>query len=466
MAKGFGRGANAITVGMIVFVALWLTSTVFLVILYTGQEQIVTENNRLREDNRKLISDAERRSVSLFEQARAGGPTVVGLLEGARSEMAKLATGDANSNVAAAQDKLNEILRAIQSDAALTDPQRFQGLSYHQALVLLYEAYNSQGTVRRDLEAKVAQILGEVARFAESSTQNGADFEKRARELAEQLKAVEAGRDRYHAERDKHVTELEKIYEDRRLLSDADLTRERQRVALLETQISQLRQRLQSLQEKFGDLLIGPEDLATARLPDGRILTAIAGDEVVYIDLGEKDRLVLGMTFAVYSPDTGIPVNGRSKAQIEVVSIGETSAECKILQQYGRNLILEGDWIANPVYDRSRPVRFVVAGDFDLDHDSVADGNGAEVLAARINKWGGTIEAEVTALTDFVVLGVPPRKPRPISEATPEETARMQALQRRFDSYQQAYETARNLTVPTMTQQVFLTFLGFGGAAL
>ena len=48
MAKGQQQGVNAITVWMIVFVALWLTSTVFLVILYTGQEELRTENLRVQ----------------------------------------------------------------------------------------------------------------------------------------------------------------------------------------------------------------------------------------------------------------------------------------------------------------------------------------------------------------------------------------------------------------------------------
>jgi len=59
MAKGQQQGVNAITVGMLVFVTLWLTSTVFLIILYTGQEVLNVENARLRSENRRLISPSE-----------------------------------------------------------------------------------------------------------------------------------------------------------------------------------------------------------------------------------------------------------------------------------------------------------------------------------------------------------------------------------------------------------------------
>ncbi len=95
MARGQQQGAGAITVWMIIFVALWLTSTVFLVVLYTGQEELHTQINSLQADKDKLISPDEQRSVELVRNARSraeGGPTVVGILEGERKKMAALAT--------------------------------------------------------------------------------------------------------------------------------------------------------------------------------------------------------------------------------------------------------------------------------------------------------------------------------------------------------------------------------------
>ena len=55
MARGQQQGFGSVTIWMIVFVALWLTSTVFLVLLYTAQEELTTENDSLREDNAVLI---------------------------------------------------------------------------------------------------------------------------------------------------------------------------------------------------------------------------------------------------------------------------------------------------------------------------------------------------------------------------------------------------------------------------
>ena len=159
-------------------------------------------------------------------------------------------------------------------------------------------------------------------------------------------------------------------------------------------------------------MLIGPERLATARQPDGKILTAVPGDQVVYIDLGQKDTLTLGLQFTVYSAKTGIPPDGHGKARVEVVSISPESAECRIMYVRPGQVILEGDLVANPVYDPNRPLTFVVNGEFDLDRDGIVDRNGAATLESLIRDWGGRVSSEVTPLTDFVVLGTPPRRPR------------------------------------------------------
>jgi hypothetical protein len=207
--------------------------------------------------------------------------------------------------------------------------------------------------------------------------------------------------------------------------------------------------------------MIGPQELSTARQPDGRILTAVPGDEVVYIDLGRNDRLVLGIAFAVYSADDGIPADGRAKARIEVVSIDEEAAECKIVGVAPNEIILEGDLIANPIYEPNRAVGFLVVGEFDLDHDGVLDADGAAAVESLIIEWGGTLSSEVTALTDFVVLGGAPRRPRPLPEGAPEQAERHRMVLQVYDHYVKTAEAARTLAVPILTQEVFLNFLGY-----
>jgi hypothetical protein len=114
--------------------------------------------------------------------------------------------------------------------------------------------------------------------------------------------------------------------------------------------------------------------------------------------------------------------------------------------------------VANPVYDPTRPPTFLMLGEFDLDRDGVLDRTGPAAVEALIANWGGKVTNELTPLTDFVVLGAPPQKPRTSTDgslvsATASPTA--------WDTYNATAEAARSMSVPVMTQNVFLSFLGY-----
>ena len=463
MARAQQQGGGAVTVWMIVFAALWLTSTVFLVFLYTGQEELRNANNRLKADKAQLVSSDEESRIPAMRSAVAGGPTAIGLLEEARGTIAFLASGDATHDVAMVRSKRDELLGQISGDAYVSDPDVFDDLSFHEALSLLYEDFKKEHELRVTGERRIGELDTEVSGLVQLNTDQKADFEQRAKELGDQLVSVESDRSRDRTERDEAVARLEREFEARRAQADADLTSQRQRRAEAERLLQESQKRLVAQQKKFGALMIGPRELATAREPDGRILTAIPGDEIVYINLGRDDRLTLGLQFAVYDAETGIPADGRGKGQIEVVSIFDSSAECKVVRNFGPHLILEGDWIANPVYDASRPPSFLVIGAFDLNRDGAADAAGAAAIESMIADWGGTVTTDLTALTDFVVLGAAPPRPIKLSDPTPEQAVRARSMQALWDHYMETVNAARSLSVPVMTQEVFLNFLGYSG---
>lgn len=461
MARVQLKGVNSITVWMIVFVSLWLTSTVLLVIMYTQQEELSDQAAKVQQDNERLITDTERRSVELFQRAQPGGPTVVGLLEGARAETAELATGEPGDSPAAVRTKLDEFLAAIRSDDIVPKPRSYQDVSYQDALTMLYESFRADHVVRLQASSRVEELEGEVDRLVKANAEQQSSFDKRTRELGDQFAEAEADRQTKLKERDEAVEALARRFDEQRTLTEADLTRVRQENAALTEQIDGLRERFAAFQSKFGELLIGPEELATARKPDGRILTAVPGDNVVYIDLGRDDMLTLGLKFAVYPADAGITAEGGSKAQIEVVSIAEQSAECRIVSVANAQVILPNDLIANPIYDRDRQLTFVVLGEFDLNHDGVLDPGGAAFVGSMIINWGGLLSDELTALTDFAIVGRAPRRPRSNADTSPERAERARTMQEAFDRYNTVLASAQSLSVPILTQEVFLNFLGY-----
>ncbi len=468
MAKGQQQGVNAITVWMIVFVALWLTSTVFLVILYTGQAELVGENARLQSANRRLMSPSEEKALDVVKAAQESGPTVVGLLEEARSQTAMLTTGEAANSAGEIRTKRDQLLRLIRSEGVISKPDAFDDVPYHDALARLYESYKAEQALRKTAEDRAAQLESQVTQFVEAGTNQKNSFDKQAKDTAQQLTQIEEDRTAYRAERDKVVKELERKFDEDRKRNDADLTKERQQRAAAEKRLVDLQKRIAAQQEKLGGLLIGPEKLSTARQPDGKVLTAIPGDEVVYINLGRQHGLTLGLQFAVYTARTGIPEDGRGKAQIEVVSISDSSAECRIVSVAANEMILEADLIANPVYDPDRPLTFVVLGEFDLNRDGLPDRDGAATLESLITNWGGKVSAELTPLTDFVVLGTAPRRPKSTGEGTDQsgQAAAKDPSQRAWTLYNELLESAKTLSVPILPQDVFLNFLGYGGRSV
>lgn len=460
MAKG-QRAAGPMVVWMIVFVALWLTSTVFLVILYTGQEEINKLNTRLKAANARLITPSQDRSLAQAQLAQAGGPTVVGLLEQARGDTAFVATGHEDDGVAVIRAKRDQVTDAIAQDGMVSSADAFQDLSLHESLNLLYESYKAQHGLLKSTQTRVEEQDAEVARLVQLNADQQNDFDTKAKELSDQLEAAEASRVAYRTERDASIATLESDFTASRDQCDADLTAARQRVTSLERAMADLQQRYAAREERLGDVLVGPDVLATARQEDGKILMAIPGDEVVYINLGSDDGLTLGLQFSVYSADDGIPADGRAKARIEVASISESSAECKIVQTARTQIVLEGDLVANPIYDRDRRLTFLAIGGFDLNRDGQIDPDGLSTVKAMISQWGGVLTEELDARTDFVVLGGPPRRPRPLADVPAERRERHQAVQAEWDRYTALVDTAKRLSIPVMPQDVFLNFLGF-----
>jgi hypothetical protein len=127
-----------------------------------------------------------------------------------------------------------------------------------------------------------------------------------------------------------------------------------------------------------------------------------------------------------------------------------------------KEVILEGDLIASPVYDPDRSPSFAVLGDFDLNHDGIRDSGGRSTIVSLIAEWGGTVVDEVTAMTDFVVVGAAPAAPKRVSNPSAEQTAAALTQQQVLDAYSNQLATTNLLAVPAMTQDVFLNFLGFG----
>jgi hypothetical protein len=303
------------------------------------------------------------------------------------------------------------------------------------------EAEDNLQTVRDEFAAQVAELQEELDQVAQDSiAQLAAKDEQLARQQAEAEAIGEAlskaNVDIQASERD-HGIEVYKLNEQLRKLEEENAV------------------------YKGG---FDPYDILSKA--DGRVLRAIPGSDVVYIDLGERDRIKPGLTFEVFSPtaDEGAG-QFRGKASVEVAAVMETTAECLVTRAVRGRPIVEGDVVINIAYERSRRTKFVVRGEFDLNYDGQPDWDGLEKVTAIIQAWGGQVVDSVDESTDFLVVGMGPQAAtlasgRPVSDVIRDlADSRLDQL----TAYEQDIEQARTLYIPIITQSQFLFLTGYSG---
>jgi hypothetical protein len=238
--------------------------------------------------------------------------------------------------------------------------------------------------------------------------------------------------------------------------------------------IAQKDKQIQTLQQRLGDIRLNPNE-ATIQKPDGQIVR-LPGNNLAVINLGLGDHVAQGMTFEVYDKYAGIPALGadgtregempKGKASIEVMKIGPGFSECRIIRKEAGHNMVQGDLIANLVYDKTQKYNFVVYGDFDLDGDGRASAGDAEVIRRLITAWGGNVVNDVNVNTDFIVMGVEPKvDAAPSKDANAVEQAAHQRAVAELDKYLDVRKQAMSLNIPILNQNRFLNFVGYTSQA-
>jgi hypothetical protein len=151
----------------------------------------------------------------------------------------------------------------------------------------------------------------------------------------------------------------------------------------------------------------------------------------------------------------------QGKASIEVVRLSNRQAECRIIRQSVGQPVVEGDLIANLVYDKNTKYSFVVFGEFDLDQDGTPTPGDAEVVQRLITQWGGKLQQGVAVDTDYVVLGFEPEVPLREDNETPTDVIRRENAEKAAEAYAAVRNRAIELNVPILNQNRFLYYVGY-----
>jgi len=236
---------------------------------------------------------------------------------------------------------------------------------------------------------------------------------------------------------------------------------------LLKTQaeLNVAQNRLQEALTAVGKIKPAPDQEAAAFRPDGKVILVDDAAGVIRINLGAEDRVYRGLTFSVYDKASGIPRDGKPKAEVEVFAVDQKVCAARIISGDPKNPVSTDDLVANLIWDSGKENSFVIAGEFDLDRNGTQDYDAIGKIEALIRKWGGSIAQDVSAKTDYVILGAEPKvPPQPTLEAQtsdPTLVDKYNAARQRLERYDRIRQQAQALWVPIFSYERFLHFTGY-----
>ncbi len=498
--QGGRGGITAVHVWLIVFVGLWLLSSVLAVVLYVGREKLLDRAQDAEQKADKLMRSNERSRFTVFIDQAGENRSLASVLDEERSRLARLIGYEETISAAAAGRQVKELVQDVEK----TVPKGVQlpdllGADLTTVIQRLQAALVSQAKARADAQSRLASAIQDKAGAVAKQQRQAEEFEKALDGFAAQLKKNEEATQQAIAQTNQ---ELEKLKKD--LITERDrfgetIVKTRKDLIAARNESQQLQDELKDIRQGMSRFKPKVASLGLAAQADGKVVRAQSDESLVYIDLGKDDNLTLGLRFEVFSPaahvefsratdaasedrgeakkgaaETAGPPAVAGKATVEVVGIHELTASCRVLSSKPTDPIVPGDLIVNVVYDRDRKYQFAVVGRFDLDGNGMFDPQDTEQIKAWIKSWGGEvvelpdepIQGGAYGLegVDFLVMGQAPPEPPKLKRGQvvpPEERTRREALAKAHDRFYAIQREAKELSVAVLTQAQFLHFVGY-----
>lgn len=450
------RRGNAF-IGMLVFVFI----SVICLGLFVFELTRVKEATERASDLQRRLNEQGSAPSYYADEAKSRNSPIFGVMADDLKTMGTIISGSQSVSAASIRKQVDDVVKPLAA--------KWEGVfnADDTLLTIIQKMEKQLGSQKEQLETslRVAEdTQQEVKTLNEQLKMASEQFTAQINTMGEQVKQQEEEKVRQLTDKDKQLTELQNNLNTteqhvQQLIRDG-LKEARQKdleIARLENQLHTVTDQMKTLKPSTFD----PD--AIVRQADGQVLRAIPGSDVAYINIGAKDKVKVGMGFEVYSQGRETQPGLRGKASLEVVSVMDNTSECRIARQSTGQPIIEGDYIVNIAYDRSRKPRFLVEGDFDLNFDGLVDFDGRDKIMAIIRQWGGEIVNELDTNTDFVVVGL---APTPIDvPANASALVKDQAMRKSLENskFKNLVDQARTLGVPIVTQNQFLYMVGFAG---
>ena len=443
--------STGLQVGLIIAVVVALIAAVAAFILYRNDQQNAARYASIDREKQNVQSAAERARQELSEVKRVLGITATETGAGA-DPAGDTVLGIANARIAALSDGGNAT--SVLEVAETLDAQLAAARTKESQLALEKAQLEQQ---YRQLER---QFNEKAQQFSDVATRANAD-----------LSDVQAGAE-------------EKITDSNRSRLEAEDALTALRAELQETK-DRFQNQVRSLEDERDDLIrINQRLLAANEANDSKQFTSADGEvvrveprtETIYVDLGRNDQIRPGVTFSVYDKNEVGPNGGdRSalKGAIEILNVGNSLSEARILQDDYKNPISAGDPIFSPVWSRGQAGKFAFVGLIDLDGDGqtagerdrlrrILDDAGSE-FSVYIDDDGNWVDGDgddsvdrpLDQQTEMLVIGEIPPADELTSESDRAKAEKMRVALKELQSQ------ARRNGIPVKSLKVFLDSIGY-----
>lgn len=441
--------------GLSAFALLALVFFVLFVVYLAKSQQLGNDLVTARSDLQAAVRGDERddrwEEIKRQAQTLGGGKGAVRYLDQSLADTMRLVTGNRKETVESLAKKVSDSYGAGAPPliTIITDKDK----QIAELNSRLAQAQAERTSAQDDLKAASDRIakIQEEHRATVSS-------------LNSEIGAYKAELDRYRGGVEDTQSSMEKRVADIR----AEYAKSN---AELQGQLDTLQQQILVKQEQL-DKALGKTSASRlnsgdeAALVDARIVGVNPTAKEVYVGVGRRQHVVLGMTFEVYNVGAIIQPDADGnyppgKASLEVVRVDENSSLARITRETRGNPVIQGDSVANAVYDPRKIYTFCVFGSFDTNRDGVATPQEAADIETLIRDWGGQLSDGITGSTDFLVLGERPiLPPEPKPDDPIELIQRYLRIKQNVQKYEDLFESAKRTSIPVLNQHRLDTLTG------
>ncbi len=404
-------------------------------------EQYVRASEQQRDDIRQMLGPAKSKNKSVVGYLAESMQTAMQRVTGNKNDspealiekLSKVPGADAASLLSLLDDRGARI-KALEDQVAGAEAARAAALADKQAEVDRVKALEERHAATiAAISSQVESYKAEVDTYRDGTNKARADMEARVSSLTSEF-----------AQREQELnSRISKLQEENLVAAG---------------QIAKLRG------ERNKELFKGR---AEESLVDAKVVALKPSENAVVIGIGRAQHVDVGMTFAVYADAASIkadPQTGeypRGKANIEVISLSDSTATCRLLSESKGNPVAVGDSVANALYDPTKTYSFLIYGNFDVNNDGIATPLEQSDLRALIEGWGGKSVEDLGGDVDFLVLGQRPvLPPRPGADAPIELLQEYIRLSRIVERYDQLYKQAIATGLPVLNENRLYTLIG------